>query len=243
MIARSQVATPAASGPRRLRRANTYWVQPSLPCVRQDRVVPTDSRAHEPSQFTAYAWVAPGWTLDSSPTALPAARVWGDVILELVSERNALSLRPPIATRATALFAWPTPLPPEPAAQETANRVRVQLEVDPSRCAAADVQHAHALYDPISWRRLREWLVDQGYDRDLVDEDLTPVLDPTAPMFVAKGRAVVESTNGELFEALLNYFEAPARQYLNTWAPLSDASIDSTTEIIVPVAAVLDVIR
>lgn len=192
---------------------------------------------------TVFAWVADDWSPDVAPRSLPAARLWGDVVLELVAEAERLSLDPPIAIRRTAVFAWPTPLPPATAIGATLGR-RVALTVRPAPCAAANIERVHEVVDPQSWRRLREWLIDRGHDKDFIDEDVVPLTDPTAPMIVERARASVESTSPAVLADVVTYFTAAARSYLETWESFASApEAGDSTEIVVPAEAIVRVDR
>src|SRR2546425_1056752 len=106
-----------------------------------------------------HSWVDNAWDQATSPRSLPAVRLWGDVILELVAEAEDMRLDPRISIRRTSVFAWPTAVPPERAAKFTAEKRRVELTIDPGLCAVARIDPVDELIDPVSWARLRDWLV------------------------------------------------------------------------------------
>jgi hypothetical protein len=189
---------------------------------------------------TVYAWVPADWQPDVAPRTLPVVRLWCDVVLELVAELEHRRLEPPVAARRTSVFAWPTPLPPENLAAMTASRRRVRLLVAGERCAVARVELVHELLDPMTWKRIREWLVDRGHDRDLVEEDLVAITDPLAPMLVETARRSVESTFPELLDEIVAYFRPLASRYLDTWAKLSEAPQLDGLEVIVPPEAIIE---
>jgi hypothetical protein len=190
-----------------------------------------------------YAWVPPHWRSTDAPRALSAVRLWGDVILELVAESEARVLDPPIRIRRASAFAWPTPIPPEQLAGSTVGHRRVELTVLGEQCAAARVDLVHELLDPVSWRRLREWLIDRGYDRDFIEEDVVALTDPTASMLVETARRSVESTSPALLDEIVSFFRPLANRYLDTWVKLSRVDDTRGLEVIVPGSAIVDVIE
>lgn len=191
-----------------------------------------------------YAWVLPDWRpMAAAPRTLPAVRLWGDVILELVAESEARLLDPPIGIRRESVFAWPTPMPPEQLAGSTVGRRRVELIVLADKCAAASVDAVHELLDPVSWRRLREWLIDREHDRDFIEEDVVVFTDPTASMLVETARRSVESTSPALLHEIVSFFRPLANRYLDTWVKLSSVDDIRGLEVIVPGSAIVNVIE
>lgn len=191
-----------------------------------------------PDLQTVYAWVRPGWDPSETPRTLPAIRLWGDVILELVAESQDRLFDPAVAIRRTAVFAWTAPVPPQFAASSTADRVRVELSVHGETCASADVELVNELFDPVAWRRLREWLIDRGHDRDFVEEDVVVFEDPLAAMLIESARDAVLSTSTELLGEIVSYFRPIAERYLATWSRLADSGADERLEVIVPAGAI-----
>lgn len=196
-------------------------------------------------EHRVHAWVATDWEPAVVPLTRPAVRVWGDVLLELVSERQGRVLQPAIEIRRTSLLARPSLVPLREGPMHGENCVPVELTVDPGLCAVARVDVGHELSDPIAWRRLREWLADRGHDQDYVEEELVAVTDPGVAMFVARGRQAVESTGPGLLTAVLDFFEQSAIAYLDSWTQLTlyDDSAEAATQIVVPPAAIQDVRR
>jgi hypothetical protein len=195
------------------------------------------------SSTRVFSWVGGPHELSQPPAVQPAVRAWGDVIIELVADRSQIRCDPPVTIRSTALFAWTTPLPPEHLSQLTAQRTRLLLEVDGSRCATARVDLIDPMFDPYNWRRLAEHLTDLGFERDYVEEEIVTVTEPLAAMRVDGARAAVESTGADLLEGVLAYFERGVVAYLATWATLGDAPPGEVGdwEIVVPPDAVLAV--
>lgn len=191
-----------------------------------------------PDLQTVYAWVRRGWDPTDAPRTLPAIRLWGDVVLELVAESQDRPFNPPVVIRRSAVFAWRAPIPPQFAASSTADRIRVELSVHTETCAAADVQHVNELFDPVAWRRLREWLVDRGHDREFVEEDVVVFEDPLAEMLVESARDAVQSTSSDLLDEIVAYFRPMAERYLATWSRLADSVADDRLEVIVPVGSI-----
>lgn len=190
-----------------------------------------------------YAWVTDEWNPSAPPRSLPAVRLWGDVILEVVAESRREAPRPPISIRSKSIFAWPDPLPPEPFADATAGRRRVELLVAAPECAVARIDVVHELFDPVMWRRLREWLGDRGYARDFVEEDVVPFAEPRAAMLVEGARHAVESTSTELLGEILSYFHPVANRYLDSWVELSDiGDVGPSMEIIIPPSAIAEIV-
>lgn len=189
-----------------------------------------------------YSWVTKDWNANEPPRTLPAVRLWADVVLEIVAESRPKPPQPPIAIRRTSIFAWPQPLPPELVASATVGRRRVELVIAPTECGVARIDIVQELFDPMSWRRLGVWLLDQGHDRNDVEEAVVPIAHPIAMMFVDGARQVVESTPFEMLGDILSYFRPVAEQYLNSWTRLS-ATIekDAFLEIIVPPSAIIEV--
>lgn len=195
----------------------------------------------ESDHQAVYAWVASDWLPSDAPRTLPAIRLWGDVILELVAERERRRLEPPVALRRTAVFAWPDPLPPQNVLGDTIGKRRVRLLIASEQCAAARIALVNDLYSPTCWRRLREWLVDRGHDSDFVDEDVVVFTDPTAGMFIETARGAVESTSPPLLDDIVAYFRPAASAYLSTWGRLSHAPDLHELEVIVPAHAIIEI--
>lgn len=74
-----------------------------------------------------------------------------------------------------------------------------------------------------------------------MDEEIVPVIAPTAGMFVDRGRSAVESTPHDLLDEVLDYFEPAAVGYLDTWGPLLDPPLidEGAWEVVVPAEAVM----
>ena len=195
----------------------------------------------ESDHHAVYAWVAPDWLPSDAPRTLPAIRLWGDVILELVAETERRRLQPPVAIRRTAVFAWPGPLPPQSVLGDTIGKRRVRLLVASDQCAAARVALVNDLYSPTGWRRLSEWLVDRGHDSDFVNEDVVVFTDPTASMFIETARSAVESTSPPLLDDIVTYFRPAASSYLNSWDRLSHAPNLHELEVVVPAHGIIEI--
>jgi hypothetical protein len=192
---------------------------------------------------TVYSWVAEDWSPDSPPRTLPAVRLWGDVILERLAARREFQPDPPVGIRRTAIFAWTERVAPQVLAGTTVGRRRVELKVSPELCAAARVDLVHELFDPVSWRALREWLVDRGQDRDFIEEDVVVFTDPMAAMLVEGASEAVGSTSPDLLEKIITYFERIGQRYLDSWTRLTDADGHDMLEVVVPSDAIIDVVE
>lgn len=188
---------------------------------------------------TVYGWFDPDVDPRLPARLLPAVRLWGEVLLELVAESSPHIVDPPVAIRSRSLFAWTTPLPPESFAGETARRRRQQIVVVEDECAAGRIDFVHELFQPASWRGLATWLNDRGHEAELVDEALTPVTSPFAPMVVDSARRAVESTELSLLGDVVGYFQPIAEQYLNSWGALATVDEHPYTEVVVPRGAVI----
>jgi hypothetical protein len=192
---------------------------------------------------TVYAWVRPDWQALDAPRTLPALRLWGDVILELVAESQGRVFEPPVAIRRTALFAWTTPVPPEPAARAMPGRRRVEVSVRIDQCGAAQMGLVDELLDPASWHMLRGWLIDRGHEADFIEEDVAVFADPMAAMLVVGARDAVLSTSPDLLDDIVSYFRPVAERYLATWSTLSTADGLDAHEVIAPAEAIVSVTR
>lgn len=188
-----------------------------------------------------YAWMAPGDepSTRTNPEALtaPAIQAWGDALLEITAARLKLEFRPPIDVRKYSLFGWLTEFPPHRRAATTAGRVVHRLRVDPSRCAIARVDLIDELFAPPSWRELTEYLVDRGYNRAEIEEELIPVGAPMARALVTRTRSAIESTRPDLVDEVIDYFSKPIRDYLGSWRVLADSPSEERMaewEVIVP---------
>lgn len=192
---------------------------------------------------TVYSWVSGPTDLLDTPTTQPALRVWGDAILELRADQREMNLAPPVSTRRTALFAWVDPLPPEDLARVTAERRRVQLEVDQGRCAVARVDLIDAAFHTATWRALAEHLVDSGFDREFLEEEIVVLADPMATMLIDRGVAAVASTSHDLLQSVVGYFAPIVDPYLNSWTTFSGLQPvgGGSWEIVIPRDALLGV--
>lgn len=179
----------------------------------------------------------------TAPLLQPVVRIWGDVLLELIAERRGMGLVPTVAIRRTAVFAWASFEPPASLASFVSARSRVELTVDASRCAAARGDLADPLLDPGIWSGIRSGLVERGFEEGELNEDVTPFVAPMERMRVAGARAIVESTDSLLLEALLHAFEPIARPYLLSWHAFENVPDTGAWEVVVPPEAILDVGR
>lgn len=154
-------------------------------------------------------------------------------------------LRPPIGMRRNSIIAVPDleqlAMLPRPDVDAASTRP----EVDPRLCAAARHDIGSGFSSPAAWRGLLAWLVDHGYETGVVEEELVPVTDPSAKMFVACLDEALRWTAPRLMDEVLAYFRDAAERYLDTWRPLTDMQDDKKGgwEVLVPPAAVLAVTR
>jgi hypothetical protein len=177
--------------------------------------------------------------LPPGPSTAPAIRVWADVILELIAQKSGLAPEPPLSIRRHALFGWMQRTPLPSSLQET-DRVQLQLEVDAMRCAVARREFVDGLLGPPEWRAMRMWLQEQGHSADLIDEEVMTIEAPTWPMHISEGFDAVASTQPQLLDDILRYFEPDAVRYIESWQPLADWSGHprGSWEVVVPPDAV-----
>lgn len=177
--------------------------------------------------------------LPLGPSTAPAIRVWADVILQLVGQRRGLAAEPPLSIRRTALFGWAQRTPLPVSLQET-DRVQLQLDVDATRCAVARREFIDGLLNPPEWRAMRLWLQDQGHSGGLIDEEVMTIEAPTWPMHITEGFDAVTSTQPQLLDDIVRYFEPDALRYIESWQPLSawTGQPHGSWEVVVPSDAV-----
>ncbi|MDQ1747769.1 MAG: hypothetical protein QOD07_2032 [Frankiaceae bacterium] len=169
----------------------------------------------------------------------PAIRVWGEVVLRLISDKHNLDLHPALEIRQGALFAWNqrTPLP---SSLSESGRVQLQIEVDPTGCAIARKDFVDPLFDVSEWRALKLWLGEQGHRVDLVEEDVMVFEAPHQKLRITDGFREATATRPEFLSDIVRYFEPDALKYLGSWRPLDDVAsrTDGNWEVVISRSAI-----
>ena len=163
------------------------------------------------------------WSLGTPapPRTIPAILGWTNELLISTARELDPPPAPPLDIRRSAVFAWLEPDPPGNRRRDTVGRTCYALTVTGAEVGAARIDLADPLLAPTEWRSLTARLADQGFDPDLVEEEITPVTDPFADMVADRSEAAVSSTAPALLAALSDHFHAPIRDYLRSWVPLS----------------------
>ncbi len=182
--------------------------------------------------------------LTPAPTQ-PAIRAWGDALIELIDERQERRALPPVSLRSTAVFAWTEPEPPARLAEAFRDRRRYELRVITSACASARADLIDAVFDAATWRGAGEHLVDRGFERDYLEEELVTLTAPMTAMHVDRARSAVESTGADLLEEILRYFTPLVVPYLESWGPFEDHEqepSDALWDVVIPPGAIIEVV-
>lgn len=161
----------------------------------------------------------------------PAFRAWADALLREWALKFDLNLATAVAKRSTSQI----------------GRLGRQglytdpISVDPAACAVAVASDELSLFFPPAWSEgLAEYLVDCGYDRDMIEEHLLPCDAPLTPIVVEQMSGVLASTRADLLRATFKYFEGDIQSYLKSWRPLAAEipSVDQNVEVVVASDAV-----
>jgi hypothetical protein len=186
-----------------------------------------------------YTWGTPAAS-EVGPQPQTALRVWGDLVLEIVGNKQELVLDPPVTIRRDAVFALLRPDSPQ-AKRAPSDSQPVELTIDADRCAVARLDLADPLFTPDVWRRFHQWLADgYGYDPAHIEEEFLPTIAPMAQMKANAAPELLAYTDLRLLELLVEFFSPIAIDYLQSWQPLSRrTSDDERLEVVVPPDAIV----
>lgn len=196
------------------------------------------------THVTVYTWQA-DTDLPPGRQARTALRVWGDLILEVIANERDVAVQPPVTIRRDATFALTRSDSPA-AARAPSDARLIELTVDADQSAVARLDLADPLFSPTTWRRFRQWLVDEhGYDPAHIEEEFLPTSAPLTRMKPDAAPELLAYTDPRLLELLSEFFSPLALPYLQSWGQLSGVTSGGhdDLEVIVPPGAIIDIDR
>lgn len=148
----------------------------------------------------------------------PAFRAWADALLIRLSSVSDPSSATSVGARSTGRIARSQREDPfvEP------------LLVEPSLCNLAIPSDRLPLFTPSGWSEgLLDYLVDNGIERDVVEEHLPACAAPLWPTLTEAFPKVLTETRSDLLLLVGRYFAHDIRGYLDSWRPLNDEDLST----------------